>query len=308
MNIAAPYLDLPYADWQSTRDTLHLYLQVVGKIRLALHPKLNHWWHVPFYLSTQGLTTGPIPYHGGLVELEFNFTRHTLDIKTSADATVSLDLTQQNVAQFFERVPVALAERGVAVTIHPAPYDVPHIPERSFADCQHYDTYDPAHVAAMWQMLISVNNAFQIFRGRFIGKSTPVHLFWHHFDLALTRFSGRPAPLRAGISQVEHEAYSHEVISFGFWFGDGNMQEPAFYAYGFPPPAEVYGEALEPGAAFWSPEAGMSLLRYADVQAAADPQQAILDYMESSYRAYAKVMQWDINALALASTLQPRHR
>jgi hypothetical protein len=299
MQIADPFPALPLATWQNTRDTLHLFLQIVGKIRLTLFPKKNHWWHVPLYVSVRGLTTGPIPYGGGLFELEFNFIDHTLDFRTSQGGMAALPLAGKSVPEFYTAVLETLRQHGIVVSILDQPYDMPDVPPGRFADLTPYHSYDPVPVATMWQILISVDSVFQQFRGRFIGKSTPVHLFWHHFDLALTRFSGRRNPPRSGISQVEYEAYSHEVISFGFWFGDANVPEPAFYAYGFPVAEGAYAEPLQPSAAFWSADAGMALLKYEDVRSAPDPRQAILDFLESSYRANAQHMHWDITAFQL---------
>lgn len=301
MKIANPFPDFPLDDWRATKDTIHLFLQIVGKIRLTTHPKTNHWWHVTFYVSVRGLTTGPIPYDNGLFELEFNFTEHALHINTNWGDSVVIHLTQYSVAQFYELVLLGLKQCGIEASIQPQPYDIPHIPENHFADCHPYKIYDKDHAETMWQILISVNNVFQAFRGRFIGKSTPVHLFWHHFDLALTRFNGDRLPIREGVSQVEREAYSHEVISFGFWFGDDNLPEPAFYAYGVPAPDAVYEENIQPAAAYWNKAGGMALLKYADIRQAENPQQAILNFLESVYQAYARHMGWDVAEFALES-------
>jgi len=299
MRIATPFPALKLADWQDTNHTVHLMLQVVGKIRLKLHPKANHWWHVPFYVSVNGLTTGPIPYANGLLEMEFNFTDHTLTVKTSVGDALLIPLEQITVAQFYQRVLDALRQCAVEVSINAQPYDMPHIKETDFAACHGYDAYDKTSVETMYQILVSVNNVFQDFRGQFTGKSTPVHLFWHHFDLALTRFSGKAAPPRDGVSQVEREAYSHEVISFGFWFGDDRVPEPAFYAYGFPPPESVYDEPLQPDGAVWNQAGGMAFMPYETVRQDADPRRAILDFLESSYQACARHMDWDTSAFAL---------
>lgn len=291
---AESFPELAYDDWRDTNHTLHLFLQVVGKVRLGLHPKLNHWWHVPFYASVRGLTTGSIPYGDRMIEMEFDFNDHALHITTSDGDQVTIHLAGQSVAEFYAKVMHGLEQVGVDVTIIAEPFDMPQIPFKTFAECTTYNTYDKSAVETMWRILLSVNNVFREFRGRFLGKSTPVHLFWHHFDLALTRFSGREAPPREGVSQVEREAYSHEVISFGFWFGDDNVREPALYAYGFPAPdPRVYELPLEPAGAFWNSEGGMAMLKYAEVRAADDPRQAILDFLDSTYHAYADVMEWD---------------
>ncbi len=299
MKTPEPFPQLKLDDWQKTKDTLHLFLQVVGKIRLSLHPKTNHWWHVPFYVSVNGLTTGPIPYDNGLFEMEFNFLRHALEIKSSRGDAVVIHLDQFSLAQFYDRVMEAFHQMDINVSIQAKPYDMPNILIEHFKDGHDYDTYDRSQVETMWQILISVNNVFQEFRGQFSGKSTPVHLFWHHFDLALTRFSGREAPARPDVSQVEREAYSHEVISFGFWFGDDNLKEPAFYAYGFPAVDSVYTETLKPSTAEWNEAGGMALLKYEAIRESENPKQMIYDFLESSYLIYAKEMNWDIDDLSL---------
>jgi len=296
-----PYPELRLSDWQHTKDTLHLFLQVVGKIRLKLHPKNNHWWHVPFYVSVNGLTTGPIPVGHQLVEMEFNFHDHALHIVSNSGDQVVVHLADISVAEFLEHTLGGLKQVGFDVDIVARPYDIPHIDVESFAECHDYDTYNKAQVETMWKILVSVNGAFQAFRGQFNGKSTPVHLFWHHFDLALTWFSGKRAPERPNVSQVEREAYSHEVISFGFWFGDENLQEPAFYAYGFPAIDSVYQDALQPAEAFWNPDGGMALLKYNDIRTKDNPHMAILQFLESSYQAYAQHMDWDMDAFKVES-------
>ncbi len=291
---------LPLDEWEDTYDTLHLYLQIIGKIRLKLFPKINHWWHVPFYVSTRGLTTLPIPYGPVTFEMEFDFTRHLFAIRTSQGATKSLPLKNGlSVAEFYKTVFTYLADLGIAADILAIPYDVPDISKEPFEKMVKYASYDPEYANRFWQILVQIDSTFQVFRGRFVGKSTPVHLFWHHFDLALTRFSGRPATVREGASIVEREAYSHEVISFGFWAGDKQVREPAFYAYAHPAPPGMMDEPLQPKEARWNPDAGMALYRYDDMRRAPDPGQALLDFLESAYQAAARRANWDLEALAL---------
>lgn len=291
---------LPLDEWEGTYDTLHLYLQIIGKIRLKLFPKKNHWWHVPFYVSARGLTTLPIPSDRFNFEMEFDFIDHAFIIKTSHGLTKKIPLKNGlTVARFYQDVFSHLDNLGIGAKIRGVPYDVPDISREPFEKIETYASYDPEYANRFWQILVHVDSLFQVFRGRFTGKSTPVHLFWHHFDLALTRFSGRPATVREGASIVEREAYSHEVISFGFWAGDKQVREPAFYAYAHPAPPGMMDEPLQPKEAQWNPDAGMALYRYNDMRRAPDPRQALLDFLESAYQAGAKRAHWDIEALQL---------
>lgn len=290
---------LPIEEWEDTKNTVHLFLQIVGKIRLRTFPKKNHWWHVPFYVSTRGLTTGPIPYGTIIFEMEFDFIDHGLRITTSDGSEKIISLQNISVAGFYKNVFSQLSDLGIDVSIWAVPYDVPTISTEPFATDHTHASYDKEYVNRMWQILVQIDSVFQAFRGRFIGKSTPTHLFWHHFDLALTRFSGRPAPVREGANTVEREAYSHEVISFGYWAGDDNVREPAFYSYAHPLPEGLYEEPLKPKEAFWNTEAGMALLMYNDVRKAESPRQMVLDFLESVYQAGAKRSNWDVQAFEL---------
>lgn len=290
---------LPLEEWEETKNTLHVFLQIVGKIRLGTFPKKNHWWHVPFYVSTRGLTTRPIPYGGIIFEVEFDFIDHVLSIKSSDGSTKVIALNNLSVAQFYQQVFSKLTEIGVDVAIKAVPYDAPNLGTAPFETNKQHASYDKEYVNRFWRILVQVDSIFQEFRGRFIGKSTPSHLFWHHMDLALTRFSGRRAPEREGVSVVEREAYSHEVISFGFWAGDENVREPAFYSYTFPQPEGVTEEPLDPKEAFWNPEAGMALLMYNAIRKVSSPKQAVLDFLESAYQAGAKRANWDVKAFQL---------
>ncbi len=295
------YPPLPIEEWEDTKNTLHLFLQIVGKIRLALFPKMNHWWHVPFYVSVRGLTTGPIPYEDMIFEMEFNFKDdgHVLRIETSERGLKTVQLKGLSVAGFYDKVFSNLNELGIVVGIKPVPYDIPNVTEPFVADYQHA-SYDEEYVNRFWRILVQVYSIFQAFRGWFIGKSSPVHFFWHHADLALTRFSGRPVPVREGANSVESEASSHEIISFGFWAGDQNIREPAFYAYMHPQPAGLMSEPLSPKEAFWDPKAGLALLMYNDVRNADSPEKAVLDFLESVYQAGAKMANWDIETFRLS--------
>jgi hypothetical protein len=290
---------LPIEEWEETKDTLHLYLQIVGKIRLMAFPRKNHWWHVPLYVSTRGLTTGPIPYGDVKFEIEFDFIEHMLKMTLSDGSARSFEPKGLSVAQFYKSVFTNLKELGIDVSIGAVPYDVPTIGTEPFASDTKHASYDPEYVSRYWRILVGIDSIFQEFRGRFMGKSTPVHLFWHHMDLALTRFSGRPAPVREGANRVEREAYSHEVISVGFWAGDANVREPAFYGYAYPQPEGLMEEALEPEEAFWNAEAGMALLMYNAVRVSENPKQRILDFLESVYSAGAKRANWDIESFRM---------
>jgi hypothetical protein len=290
---------LPLDAWRPTKDTLHLYLQIVGKIRLALFPRLNHWWHVPFYVSTHGLTTRPIPYKSGNFEIEFDFIRHKLKITTSDNQRREFDLADGlSVAEFYKKVFENLSALGIEAKIWAVPYEAPSkIP---FAKNTENKSYDKEYVERFRQILVSVNDIFEEFRASFTGKSTPVHLFWHSFDLALTRFSGKTAPVRAEAGTVEREAYSHEVISFGFWAGDDNVPAPAFYSYTAPEPEGLTDEPLQPETAFWDNTKGaMALLMYDEARTAQRPREAVLEFLESAYQAGAKRAGWDTEKFAL---------
>jgi Family of unknown function (DUF5996) len=281
--------------WRPTKNTLHLYLQIVGKIRLKTHPHINHWWHVPFYVSPRGLTTRSIPHERGSFEIEFDFHDHELKIRMSDGRIEDFALYDGlSVADFYASIFANLSKLGVEPTIDPNPYEAPST--TPFAEDHENKSYDKLFVERFHQILVAVNGIFEEFRGRFCGKSTPVHLFWHSFDLALTRFSGRPAPPMPDANKVTQEAYSHEVISFGFWFGDdkeGSVAAPAFYSYTAPKPEGLENEPLEPASAFWTPDGGMALLMYDDVRADENARGEILAFLESAYLAGAKTSSWD---------------
>lgn len=284
---------LPLEAWEDTKDTLHLFVQIVGKVRLRLHPKLNHWWHVTLYVAPRGLTTRAIPYGGESFEIAFDLIDHALRITTSRGEERSFALGALSVAQFYDRLFGALRELGIEARILARPYE--HTSTIPFAEDDQHKGYDPDYVHRYWRVLLEVGNTLEAFRGRFLGKQTPVHLFWHSFDLALTRFSGRAAPPMAEGSASDREAYSHEVISFGFWPGDQNLRAPAFYSYTFPEPDGLKDEPLRPAAASWNDQRGSALavLMYDDVRAAPDPRAALLDFCQSAYEAGARRAGWD---------------
>jgi hypothetical protein len=283
--------ELPLAAWQDTYATLHMWTQVVGKVRLALSPLVNHWWEVPLYVDACGLTTSAIPYGNGIFEVQFDFIEHRLIIQTSWGASKTLALRPQSVADFYAEFMSALRSLGIEVKIWTMPCEVPN-PVRFERDTQHA-SYDREYARRFWQVLILCDTIFKEFRARFIGKDSPVHFFWGSFDLCVTRFSGRRAPERPGADAVTREAYSHEVISAGFWPGGGDVKGAAFYAYAAPEPAGFAEEKVKPPAAFYHPVMKEFLLMYDDVRVAASPREALLSFLQSTYDAGAKLAGWD---------------
>ena len=268
-----------------------MWTQIVGKVRLALSPYLNHWWEVPLYVSARGLTTSPIPNATGIFEVEFDFIEHVLRIETSTGETELLDLRPRSVADFYREFMATLKSMGIDVKIWPMPVEIPN-PIRFDQDTTHA-SYDPVYAERFWRILVAVDKVFKEFRGRFIGKDSPVHFFWGSFDLAVTRFSGRPAPERPGADPVTKEAYSHEVSSVGWWPGGGGLANPAFYSYAAPEPAGVKEYKVIPPQAAYSDQLKEFVLSYDDVRTAADPRSALLDFCQSTYEAAANLAKWD---------------
>jgi hypothetical protein len=293
---------MPLDEWRPTKNTLHLYLQIVGKIRLTMHPRINHWWHVPLYVSPRGLTTRAIPFKNGNVEIEFNFRDHQLEMRTSGGGYEDFSLYDGlSVADFYSSLFSNLAKLGIEPHIWARPYEAPST--TPFAEDEDNKSYDKEYVERFHHILVAVDDILEEFRGRFIGKSTPVHLFWHSFDLALTRFSGKAAPPMPEANMVTREAYSHEVISFGFWFGDdkpNSVAAPAFYSYTAPEPAGLADEPLTPPSAKWvdSNGAHLALLMYDDVRELPNAHDVILDFLESAYQAGGKRAAWPVDDLA----------
>ena len=286
---------LPYAEWKDTCETLHMWMQIVGKVRLALAPRVNHWWEVPLYVSARGLTTSAIPYGAGIFEMEFDFIEHVLRIETSTGETEVLDLEPRSVANFYNDFMSTLKSMGIDVKIWPMPVEIPN-PIRFDQDTTHA-SYDRAHAERFWRVLVAVEPIFTEFRGRFIGKDSPVHFFWGSFDLAVTRFSGRRAPGRPGADSITREAYSHEVSNVGWWPGNAEAPIPTFYAYAAPEPGGFKDYAVKPGKAAYSEKMKEFLLSYEDVRTAADPRAALLDFCQSTYEAAANLGKWDRAAL-----------
>lgn len=286
---------LPFAHWKETVATLHMWSQIVGKVRLKLCPLENHFWNVPFYLTARGMTTLPMPAQQGTVEVRFDFIDHRLIVETSQGRAVSLELRPESVAEFYKKFMAALAELGVTVKIWTKPCEIPDpIP---FEQDNVHTAYDPESVHKFWRILVWVDEILKEFRARFIGKDSPVHFFWGSFDLAVTRFSGRRAPERPGADSITREAYSHEVSSAGFWPGGGEIAGPAFYSYAAPEPPAFAERPVRPRAAFYHPQLKEFLLMYDDVRAAADPKATLLEFLQSTYEAAADLGKWDRKAL-----------
>ena len=283
--------ELPLATWQPTYSTLHMWTQIVGKIRLALSPKINHWWEVPFYVNALGLTTSPIPYSAGIFEVQFDFIHHKLLIETSHAATKTLDLAPRSVADFYREFMAALASLGIEVKIWKMPVEIPH-PIPFDQDTEHA-SYNAEFVERFWRILVSCDTVFKEFRARFIGKASPSHFFWGSFDLAITRFSGRRAPAREGADPVTREAYSHEEISAGWWPGSGDIQQAAFYCYAAPEPMGFAQHSVHPAQAFYHPQLNEFLLMYDDVRQSPDPRVRLLEFLDSAYAAGAELGGWN---------------
>jgi Family of unknown function (DUF5996) len=293
--------ELPYAAWKDTRTTLHLWTQVVGKVRLALTPWLNHSWHVALYVTTRGLTTSPIPWSNGSIQIDFDFIDHVLWVRTSEGHSRQIMLRPTSVAEFYEDVMIALRELGIDVHINTMPCEI--------ADCTPFEkdtlhaAYDGDYANRFWRVLLSTSKVFACFRTSFLGKASPVHFFWGSFDLAVTRFSGRAAPLHPGgvphlADAVAREAYSNEVSSAGFWPGGGGpIEYAAFYSYAYPAPDGFAAATVKPKEAFFSKDLGEFLLPYDALREARDPDSALMQFLQSTYDAAADLAKWDRKAL-----------
>jgi uncharacterized protein DUF5996 len=299
MNAVPTWPDLPYGKWHETASTLQLWTQIVGKVRLRLTPWLNHGWQVPLYVTARGLGTSPIAFDGEVLETEFDLIDHRLVARTSRGENRVLALEPQTVADFHSRVIDLLRGLGVSVSIDETPNEVPH-PIRFSQDRLH-TAYDAAAAHRFWRSLIQVDRIFKLFRSGFLGKASPVHFFWGSFDLAVTRFSGRRAPLHPGgvpglPDPVTREAYSHEVSSAGFWPGNEAFPQAAFYSYAYPEPAGFRDRRVTPGA-YFDAKLGEFVLPYDTVRAAANPDALLLDFLSTTYAAAAEAGHWDRAAL-----------
>jgi hypothetical protein len=271
-----------------------MWTQMVGKVRLALTPRINHWWNVPLYVTPRGLTTSRMPYGDRAFELRFDFIDHELVLQSSDGSLKALPLGPRSVAEFYKLFMDMLHSEGFDVKIWKMPVEIPNpIP---FDRDQTHASYDPGSVRKFWRILLSIEQVLEEFRARFIGKSSPVHFFWGSFDLAVTRFSGRRAPARPGADSITREAYSHEVSSVGFWPGGGNI-DAAFYSYAAPEPPNFKNARVLPSAARYDPRLNEFILMYDDVRNAPSPSAALLDFCQSTYEAAANLAAWDRKAL-----------
>lgn len=290
-SISANWPELRFASWEATCDTVHMWTQIVGKTKLKLSAPQNHWWHVPLYVTPRGLSTSIIPFGDRAFDVEFDFVAHQLEIRTSAGDRRNIALYPRAVADFYAEYMACLLGLGIAVTIDPKPceFDDP----TPFHEDRHHESYDVEYVARFRRVLVNADRVFRQFRSGFIGKCSPVHFFWGSFDLAVTRFSGRPAPPPEKSDPVMDAAYSHEVISCGFWPGDRRFPNAAFYAYVIPAPPGIADQPIRPQAASWDGQLGEFILRYDALREQDSPDQAILDFCQSTYERAATLAKWD---------------
>jgi uncharacterized protein DUF5996 len=280
---------LPLAEWEDTYRTLHMWTQIVGKIRLGLAPLQNHWWNAALYVNHCGLTTSPIPYRGGAFELQFNFVDHQMELYVPGGTKQRFALSPKSVAAFYRELFSMLHDAGIDVQINRKPQEVPN--PIFFDQDETHASYDPEYVHRLWRILLSTDLVFEEFRAGFIGKSSPVHFFWGSFDLCCTRFSGRRAPARKGV--ITSEAYSHECSSIGWWPGAGDIKGPAFYAYSAPEPAGCGAQTIQPESALYLDKLHEFVLMYDDVRRAESPRGDILAFANSTYAAGADLAKWD---------------
>ena len=287
--------ELPLSGWEETKNTLHLWMQIVGKVRMASTSPRNHWWHVTLYVSARGLTTRRMHAKGGVAfEIDFDFVDHRLVVATNRGEMESFELVDGlSVAEFDEKLHATLAVLGIDVAIREQPFRMSVT--TPFPEDREHASYDRAAVERFWHILEWTDEVLEEFAGWYCGKTSPVHLFWHSFDLALTRFGGARAPTQPELDLVNQETYSHEVVSFGFWAGDANVREPTYYSYTAPEPAGLRQQPLLPGEARWTEYGGgsLALLPYDAVRTASNPRTALLAFLESAYRAGAGLSGWD---------------
>jgi hypothetical protein len=297
---AEAWPSLPLEAWSDTCATLHMWTQIVGKIRLTQSPWINHSWHVTLYVTTRGLTTSPIPYGNRTFQIDFDFIGHEVKIQSSDGGVAGFSLQPQSVAVFYRRLQSEMGKLDLHVNINEKPNEIPDpIP---FDQDETHKAYDPEYANRFWRVLVQADRVFKEFRARFVGKCSPVHYFWGAPDLAVTRFSGRPAPQHPGgvphlPDQVAREAYSHEVSSCGFWPGGGPVAYPVFYSYAYPEPSGFAGAPVKPGAAFYNTDLREFILPYDAVRAAESPDEMLLDFLQTTYEAAANLANWDRNFL-----------
>jgi len=288
---ARPWPSLPYSEWKDTYATLHMWTQVVGKIRLKQTPLINHWWNVPLYLTPRGLTTSAMPWRSGTFEIDFDFASHQLVILTSEGVKRTLELRPQSVAAFYRELMQTLRSMGIDIRIWSTPVEIVNpIP---FEKDEQHASYDRAQVERFFGALMASDVVLKEFRGRFRGKCSPVHFFWGSFDLAVSRFSGRPAPAREGADHTTREAYSDEVSSLGWWPGNAILPETAYYSYTSPEPDGFKAYPIAPDGAYYSKEFSDFILPYESVRSSPDPRKALLDFAQSTYEAGANLGKWD---------------
>ena len=281
---------LPLKEWEDTKETLHRYCQIAGKVRMEYSPYRNHWWHVTLYVTTRGLTTGPIPYGRTTFDISFDLLENRLAV-TTGEGAFSFALDDLPVAEFYRRLFEGLTSQEIDASINPESFGLDD--EHTLDTNTYHCTCAEGYVRRYHHVLGWVDQVFKEFAGRFNGKTSPVQLYWHSFDLAVTRFSGKRAPVRPGADLVTREAYSHEVISCGFWPGDPSFREPAFYSYTAPEPEGLTEEPLHPPAASWQ-EGGTALLTYEEVRSSGTPRETLLEFLQSAYEAGAKTAGWDV--------------
>lgn len=298
--------ELPLAEWERTKTTIHLWAQIVGKMRLALMPPRNHWWHVPLYVDVRGLTTRRLRASNEVTfQIDFDFVEHRLHVRTAAGTDDSFPLHDGlSVAEFDHALHELLARLGLDVAIKEEPFGLPL--QTPFPVDRDHSSYDPDAVGRFWRILDWSDSVFDEFSGWFCGKTSPVHLFWHSLDLAFSRYVGRTAPASPGIDSVNAEAYSHEVIAFGFWAGDEQIPDPSFYSYTFPEPDDLHGRHLEPPEAHWTRrgDGSLAILSYDAVRTAPDPRATLLAFLDSAYEAGAGAAGWPIEELRFSGRSQ----
>jgi hypothetical protein len=291
---------LPFAEWEATCDTLHMWTQIVGKTRMALTPLENHWWNVTLYVTPRGLTTSAIPCGPASLEIDFDLMAHQLWLRTSSGQEHSMRLYPRSVADFYAEYMASLRGLGIEAKINRVPAEFDDL--TPYDEDHHHASYDTEYVERFRNILVHCDRVFKQFRSRFLGKSSPVHFFWGSFDIAVTRFSGRPAPEREGADHMTREAYSHEVSSCGWWPGNRIFKEPSFYAYNVPIPPGLEAEPVCPAAAYWDRQLGGEfILKYDNARTAPSPEQIILDFCQSAYEAGANLAKWDRASLERAT-------
>ena len=283
--------ELPWNAWSKTADTLHMWTQIVGKTRLALIPLQNHWWNVPLYVTARGLGTSAMEYGDDVLSIDFDFHDHVLWLRLGSGKNESIPLQPKSVADFYREYRGCLDALGVSIKIWPIPVEVQQ-PIRFDLDTQHC-SYDPEYVHRFWQVLVATEKVFRTWTTGFLGKVSPIHFFWGSFDLAMSRFSGRVAPPRPGADAIQREAYSHEVISAGFWPGNGGFGTAAFYCYAAPVPEGLSDKAIAPSLANWDKTLGEYILKYDDVRLQPSPEKELLKFLETAYASAADSAKWD---------------